>query len=117
MTEQEIQEAAGHAGTHFYGDEVTDARANFQLGFAEGAKWHQDQWIDVKEQMPANEQEVIVYSKFTLNIRGLDTEYEYLCSALYDSETRTFLDRYHKVIPKVSWWQPLPQPPKEKDNG
>jgi len=68
-------------------------------------------WIKTSEELPNNEQEVIVYSKFNLTVLGKVMEYEYLCSALYDKETNTFLDRYHHLIPNVSDWMPMPNKP------
>jgi len=83
-------------------------------------------WIDIQDRKPVNEQEIIVYSKFNLTIRGKVMEYEYHCSAIYDSETDTYLDRYHHLIPEVKLWHELPEKPtikylnpnsKEKSNG
>lgn len=68
-------------------------------------------WNKAEEVLPNNEEEVIVYSKFNLTIRSKVMEYEYLCSALYDKETNTFIDRYHHTITNVSEWMPMPNKP------
>lgn len=68
-------------------------------------------WIDINIERPENGQEVIAYADLTLTIRNKQMRFEELCSCLYDSETNTFIDRYHKVIAGVLFWCHLPEKP------
>jgi len=64
-------------------------------------------WISVKERLPEDAKDVLVYSK----------EFDRFCMAFYDRSMSIEGDwiniQSDCIIPSVTHWIPLPQPPKD----
>lgn len=94
--------------------------------FLAGAEWQRDnpEWISVKERLPENQGEYLVYS--TLDPRLSVKTFEYMGKACFcisrkptgqlanwkrEAKTGFYIESIY--TPEVTHWMPLPKPPQE----
>ena len=79
-----------------------------------------DNWIDVNDRLPENDDEVLVWPYIDNEAGVITAQYnpweggEYYKKWMYSVYQPSWGDEYFET--KVTHWQPLPSPPKQKDN-
>lgn len=79
-------------------------RSDIELAFYSGAAWAAPKWISVKERLPEEERDVVLYGSRGIFFGWLSSE---------ESESPKFCS-FDSEIYGVTHWMPLPDAPKEE---
>lgn len=72
-----------------------------------------DSWISVKERLPEEGQDCIFYVDFVDKWDGGSERINFQEIGVFNGKDR-FYHRSHTDLDRVTYWMPLPEPPKEE---